>query len=144
MKINIVYDSKDGNGEKIAEDLMDIIKERGNEGHVYNARKTKPDKIGDADIYIFGSPTHLRGPSRRIRRLIKKAPFARKGKKYALFTTSSDGRGKAAIKMEKMLNKRGLRKGAGNLQFKTEGKKGPLERDYRDKIELFLEEVAAG
>jgi len=142
MKINIVYDSKDGNGEMIAEDLMNMIKESGNEGHIYNAKKTKPDKIGDADIYIFGSPTHLRGPSRRIRRLIKRAPFTKKESKYALFTMSSDGSGKAAEKMEKMLKKRGLIKCAANLQFKTEGKKGPLEKDYRDKIELFLEEVA--
>jgi len=142
MKINIVYDGKHGNIENIAEGLMDIIKESGNEAHIYYAKETEPEKIGDADIYIFGSPTHLRGPSRRIRRLIKKAHFAKKGTKYALFTTSSDGREKAAKKMEKMLKKRGLRKGAASLQLKIGGKKGPLEKDYKDKVERFLEEVA--
>ncbi len=142
MKINIIYDSKHGNGEKIAEDLMDMIKESGNEGHIYNARRTDPEKIGEADLYIFGSPTHWRGPSRRIRRIIKKTPFAKEGAKYALFTTYTDGKGKATDKMEKMLEGRGLRKGASNLNMKLDGKEGPLEKGHREKVKRFWGEFA--
>jgi len=142
MKINIIYDSKHGNGEKIAEELMDMIKERGYEAHIYNAKNTKPDKVGEADLYIFGSPTHLRGPSRRMRRIIKKTPFSEKGLKYALFTTSSNGKGKAANKMEKMLDEKGLKKHGTNLDLRLKGKKGPLEEGYRNKIEQFCEEFA--
>ncbi len=142
MKINIIYDSEHGNGEKIAEDLMDMIKEGGNEAHIYHAKKTDPETIGDADLYIFGSPTHLRGPSRRIKKIIKKAPFGKSGSKYALFTTSRDGKEKAAEKMEKMLKERGLKRGASNLHLRVEGKKGPLEKNYSEKIEHFLGEFA--
>jgi len=142
MKINIIYDSKDENGEKIAEDLMDMIKDRGDEAHMYHAKNIDPENIKDADLYVFGSSTHLRGPSRRIKRIIKKAPFSKKGARYALFTTSSDGKGKAADKMETMLKKRGLRKAASNLHLKVEGKKGPLESGYMKKVEGFLGEFA--
>ncbi len=142
MKINIIYDSKDENGEKIAEGLMDMIKDRGDEAHIYHAKKTEAEKIADADLYIFGSSTHLRGPSRRIKRIIKKAPFSKRGTKYALFTTSSDGKRKAAEKMETMLKKRGLSKAASNLHLKVEGKKGLLEKEYMKKIEGFLGEFA--
>jgi len=142
MKINIIYDSEHGNGEKIAEDLMDMIKDSDNEAHIYHARKTDPETIGDAELYIFGSPTHLRGPSRRIKKMIKKLPFGKSGAKYALFTTSRNGKGKAADKMEKMLKNRGLRKGASNLHLRVEGKKGALEKNYSEKIERFLGEFA--
>ncbi|MEF8832299.1 MAG: flavodoxin domain-containing protein [Candidatus Thermoplasmatota archaeon] len=142
MKINIIYDSRHGNEEKIAEDLMDMIKDEGDEAHIYHAKRTKPEKIGDADIHIFGSPTYIRGPSRKIKKIIKKAPFSEKEGNYGIFTTSNDGGGKAANKMEKMLKKRGLKKAVSNLNLRVEGKKGPLERGHMEKIEGFLGEFA--
>ncbi len=141
MKINIIYDSRYGNEETIAEDLMDMIKDEGDEAHIYHAKRTKPEKVGDADIHIFGSPTKMRGPSRKIKKIIKKTRFSKNGEKYGIFTTSKDGDGKTADKMEKMLKKRGLKKGVSNLNLRVDGKKGSLEKEHMEKIERFFGRV---
>lgn len=143
MRINIIYDSKSGKEEKIAEDLMDMIKEYGDEAHIYRAKNTTPEKIGDADLHIFGSPTTMRGPSRNIKKIIKKMPFSGKEANFGIFTTSKDGKGKAADKMEKMLKKRGMKKAVSNLNLRVKGKRGSLEKGHMEKIEGFLGEFAS-
>lgn len=142
MKINIIYDSKYGNGSKVAEDLMETIKENGLEGHMYSLKDTKPDEIGHADFYIFSSPTHIGGPSRQMKKMIKKGNLPEDGN-YGLITTSKKDGSKAADKMRKMLDKRGMNEKINNLNLRVKSRKGPLEKGYRDRVDEFFGEITA-
>lgn len=142
MKINIIYDSKYGNCRKVVEDFMETIKENGLEGHMYSLKDTKPDEIDPAGFYVFSSPTHMGGPSRKMKKMIKKGNLPKEGK-YGLITTSKKGGSKAADKMRKMLNKRGMTEEIKSLNLKVKSRKGPLEKGYRDRIDEFYGEINA-
>ncbi|MFP4000645.1 MAG: hypothetical protein ACLFU5_01935 [Thermoplasmata archaeon] len=141
MKINIIYDSKYGNGKTISEDLMEMVKENGLEAHIYSLKSTNPEKIGYADFFVFSSPTRFGGPSRRMKKMIKKGSLPENGE-YGLITTSKKDGEKTAIEMSKMLEERGMHKKVDDLNLKVKGKKGPLEKGYRDKIKRFYGDIA--
>ncbi len=135
MKIIIISEGKHGNGRVIAEELMGIVKDSGREAHIYSVEDVKPEKIQEGDLYVFVSPTHAMGPSRKMKKAVEKGLFPENGA-YGLITISKKQKRKTARKMEKYLEKRGLSKEVENLHL-LEDKKGNLKKGFRDELEKF-------
>ncbi|MFP4143419.1 MAG: hypothetical protein ACLFSM_06490, partial [Thermoplasmata archaeon] len=114
MKIIIISEGKHGNGRKVAEDVMGAIKEKGKEAHIYSVEDVKPKKIEKGGFYIFVSPTHTRGPGRKMKKAVKKGIFPDSAP-YGLITISKKQKGKTTEKMEKYLKKKGFSKEMSNL-----------------------------
>jgi len=121
---------------------MAIVKESGEEGHLYNLRETDPEDIERADFYVFGSPTQMIvGPTRRVKKAIKNTVFPNKESRYGLITTSKKEDSNTARKMERMLDERGVEKGVADLELHLEGKERTLQTDHPERIKAFYASI---
>ncbi|MBC7081372.1 MAG: flavodoxin family protein [Thermoplasmatales archaeon] len=136
MKVCIIYDSKYGNGKKCIDYISELIGKK-HKVEIFSADEVKPQNI-EADLYIFSSPTHIGSPTRKIKKILKK--ISKENAKYALMTTCIDEKTKSIEKMEKILSKKGMKKVA-DVKIKVNGIKGPLESNYKEKIEEFLKKI---
>ena len=136
MKINIIYESKFGNGKKMVEELSDILKAEKNEVKLFMFTDTRPDELPPADLYIFHSPTRQFMLPMGVRGFVKKFSPPSDGTRYALSTTYMDPRTIALKKMDAFLQKKGIVKLTDDLKIKVLDLKGPLE-DYGEKIREF-------
>ena len=132
MKVIVVYDSMFGNTKKVAEEIGKSISEnKEREVSVNDVKKVKADEVFNYDLILVGSPNHMGGPSRPIKKFIdglKKIDL--KGKKVAVFDTYvKKNVGKAVRKMEKRIIKNipELNLLAPGLSIKVMGIRGPLE-----------------
>lgn len=136
MKIQIVFDSKYGNGKRMIEKLAGKLVGQGHEVTMNYVQETKPDKIGFGDLYIFSTPTQVFSPTRKIKKFIKKVKYPEQAR-YAVITTCATGNPPAIEKMEKMLDKAGLPRVAEGLMIKALEMKGPLE-EYEEKLDKWI------
>ncbi len=141
MDINIIYDSKYGNGEEVCEYIKDVLEEKGHDSGLYFVREAKVKDLPEADLYIISAPTHIGSAPWKVKRYIKK--ISDEGANYALITTCLDEESKAIEKMRKKLSGTGLKEVGDGLKIKVEGMKGPLEEGYKEKVEDFLDEILA-
>jgi flavodoxin len=139
MKICIVYESKYGNGKKCVEYLQSIIKAKGHDVKTFSIRNIKPNLLPEADSYIFSSPTHIGSIPWKMKRFLKKIK-PKEGVKYALMATCINPDTKAIQKMEEILSKKGMIK-ISETKIKVKGMKGPLEENYKEKLDAFAEEI---
>jgi flavodoxin len=138
MRILLVFDSKYGNTEKIAQ-AMNTALSQANEVSLVRAAESKDITFSNFDLIIVGSPTNGGWPSPLAKAFLEAIPDgALKGKKAGAFDTGStpDGEGfitKTAIKVfgyaaprtAKML----ASKGAEVLKYDTfyvRGMEGPI------------------
>lgn len=146
MKISIIYDSKFGNTEKIAEIIKEIVIKKG-EVKIKKVTETKLKDINDVDLVVIGSPTHAGNVSEATKVLLNMIPKdSLKGKKFAVFDTSLATFGQnifkkgiikffgySAPKMANVLKKRG-----GEIlstqSFFVMGMKGPLKDDEMNRV----------
>lgn len=144
MKVCIVYESKYGNGKKCMEYLQDVMSKKGHDVEISSIREIKPESLPQADFYIFSSPTHIGGPPGKMKRFLKKVEIGQVGAKYALMTTCldpMDPKTKTLQKMEEILQTKGMMKDSDGLMIKVTGYYGPLEDDYKQKLEKFATEI---
>ncbi|MCK5289407.1 MAG: flavodoxin family protein [Candidatus Aenigmarchaeota archaeon] len=73
MNTLIVYDSKFGNTEKIAEAIAETLNSYGQAKTVL-ADKADPQELSDTDLLIIGSPTQAWRPTKPIQSFIKNIP----------------------------------------------------------------------
>lgn len=146
MKISVVYDSKFGNTQKIAETIKEVV-ERGNEVKVIHVTDIKIKDIESPDMVIIGSPTHAGNVSEATKVLLNMIPKdSLKNKPFAVFDTSvaSFGQnifmkgiikffGYSAPKMANVLKKRGA-KIVSIQSFFVMGMKGPLKEDEIKRV----------
>jgi flavodoxin len=71
MKINIVYESKYGNGKQCVDHLQNVIRKQGHDVATFSVRETKPDVLPPADLYVFSAPTQIGKPARKMRKFLK-------------------------------------------------------------------------
>jgi len=140
MKINIIYESKFGNGKKMIEELTDILKAKKQEVQLFMFTSTRPDCLPEADLYIFHSPTRQFMLPLGVRSFIKRFRPPDKKARYSLMTTYMDPRTIALKKMDAFLQKKGMVKAVDDFKVKALELKGPLE-DYGDKLKRFAEEL---
>jgi flavodoxin len=136
MKINIVYESKFGNGKNVVGDLVEILKAKKNEVRLFMFTDTKPDELPPADLYIFHSPTRQFMLPLGVRGFIKRFKPPADKTRYALSTTYMDPRTIALKKIDIFLQKKGMVKVTDDLKIKALDLKGPLE-DYKEKLKGF-------
>ena len=140
MKINIIYESKFGNGKKMLDELSQLLKDKKQEVELFNFTETDPQSLPQADLYLFHSPTRQFMLPLGVRSFIKRfTPPAEKAK-YALSTTYMDPRTIALKKIDAYLQKKGMVKVTEDLKIKVLELKGPLE-EYGEKIEDFAERL---
>ena len=130
-KIIIIYDSIFVNTKRVAESIGDGMSRIENwEVLVKEIKQVEPMEVFDYDVILIGSPNHMGGPTRGIKKLIDK--FGTLGlaeKKGAVFDTYvKKNVGKAVRKMEKRINKKvpGLKLVTPGLSVKVGGVRGPI------------------
>lgn len=140
MRINIVYESKFGNGKKMLDELAQLLKDKKNEVEFFKFTETDPADLPAADLYIFHSPTRQFMLPIGVRSFVKKFNPPAEKTKYALSTTYMDPRTIALKKIDAFLQKKGMVKAIEDLKIKTLDIKGPLEeyspiiKDFADRL----------
>ena len=144
MKAFIIYDSRYGNTEQIAQAISDGLT---GDVNVVRASDVDPSKLKTCDLLILGSPTHGGLPMEGVYNLLK-TPLALEGVSVAAFDTRTKWSlfGYAAPKIAK-----GLQRNGGTLIVPPEGflvlgmhgplKDGELERakKWAQHLSLTLE-----
>jgi menaquinone-dependent protoporphyrinogen IX oxidase len=131
MKALIVYDTKYGNTQKVAELIAEGYKSiAGNEAVVENVSEVDPQQDQNYDLIVIGSPNHVGSYTGKIKKFIKRLPNSTiKGSSYAVFDTylGKDFE-KASKKMEKQIDKilPNLNRVSSGLSIKVGGMKGPI------------------
>ena len=141
MKINIIYASWFGNGKRVAEELAEIFIEKNQDVGLFSIMEKMDNKIPDADLYIFSSPTRKFSLPANVKEFISSFVPPKSQALYALMTTYMDPRTIALKKMESILNSKGMLKAVDDFKIKALGIKGPLENDYNEKLRAFAEEI---
>lgn len=135
MKALIVYDSKFGNTEKIAQAIAAALGTAGDVRLVKINTVTLED-IKGWDILLVGSPTHAWGPSKATKSFIKSLkPGTLSNIKAAAFDTGYRSRlsGSAAKKIEEALLRAGGAIVAEAMRFVVNGNEGPLAQGELDR-----------
>ena len=140
MKVNIVYQSKYGNGKVCVDHLTEALKGQGNEVHVFSVLESDPRSLPEADLYVFSCPTHARSIPGKTKKFIKRAPVLGEGTRYTALTTYAS---KTFVleQMDKLAGKKGWVKATDGLSLVVTSAKGPLEEGYQQKLDDFAARI---
>ena len=138
MKVLIVFDTKHGNTQKVAELIADGINSiEGNETEVVNVNDFDLNEGKTYDLLIIGSPNHVGSHVKSIKKLIKNLSSANvKASSFAAFDTyMSKDFEKAVKKMEKQISENlpNSTKALPGLSIKVGGMKGPIVEEDLSK-----------
>jgi len=147
MKSLIVYDSKHGNTEKIANMIMNGMKEGGAAGTVAKrGDQCTADDFKGVDVWVFGSPVHIGGPTGDAKKALRAAiGTGASGKKGTAFDTrfaSAKGGKGAAEKMSEKMAEAGMKIVAEPQWFIVEKTKGPLAAGEEDRAKAMGKKIA--
>lgn len=149
MKTLVVYDSRYGNTEQIAEAIADALP---GEVPVLRMDQVTAAEIEAVDLLFLGCPTHGSMPSEAAQSLLEKVGSpARKDAKAATFDTRLSWGflqrwgGFAAPKMADTLKEKGWTLAAEPEGFVVKGlRKGPLKRGQPDRAAAWAKEIVEG
>jgi menaquinone-dependent protoporphyrinogen IX oxidase len=141
MKVQILYESKFGNGKKCVDYLGNVITEKGHEVRTSSIRDVKPNSISQSDLYIFSSPTRMGNAHGKMKKFLKKMEIPGEGRKYALIATYVDPETKTLTTMEGLAKAKGMTKATDGIKIKVNGMKGPLEDSYEEKLDEFASKI---
>ena len=142
MKTIIIYESNFGNTKKVAEKIrenLNLIEK--NETIIKTVKEVDPIEILNFDLILFGSPNHMGGPTRGIRKFIDKLEKVDlKGKKIATFDTYvRKNINKAVRKMERRIKEKipNIEVITPGLSIKVSGVGGPvIETEFLKVVEF--------
>jgi len=146
-KVIVVYESRYGNTKLVAEKIIEGMREvEGIETVLAEVKEVDLNKIPNYDAILIGSPNHIGGPTRGIKKFIDKLGKLSLGeKRFAVFDTylGKDFE-KAVKKMEKRINEKapGLKLIAPGLSIKVQGMKGPIGEGEFPKCKEFGNKIA--
>jgi flavodoxin len=137
----VIYESVFGNTKRAAEAIIEGMKGAGVEATVSTPKELGPNQLSDFDAIIIGSPNHMGGATRGIKKFIDKlGKLKPEGKLVAVFDTYA-GREyeKAVKKMEKQLGEKapGLKIASPGLSIRVEGMRGPISEGELPKGKEF-------
>jgi flavodoxin len=146
-KVIIVYESVFGNTKMVAESIIEGMREvSGIEATLSKPKEVDLNQIVGYDAILVGSPNHMGGATRGIRKFIDKlAKINLEGKLAAVFDTYAGGEFEKAVKkMEKQIGKKvpGLKLAAPGLSIKVEGMRGPIAEGELPKCKEFGLKIA--
>jgi len=136
-----------GNTKRVAEVIGESIS--GNEKMevlVKEIKHVQPMVTLDYDVILIGSPNHMGGSNRGVKKFIDKlGKVGLVGKNGAVFDTYvKKNVGKAVRKMEKRINQKvsGLEIIIAGLSVKVGGVRGPVEKEELPKFIAFGKKIA--
>jgi len=140
-KAIVIYESVFGNTKRAAEAIIEGVKEAGVEATLSTPKELDPNQLSDFDAIIIGSPNHMGGATRGIKKFIDKlGKLKLEGKLVAVFDTYAGGEYEKAVKkMEKQLGEKapGLKIASPGLSIRVEGMRGPLSEGELPKGKEF-------
>lgn len=147
VKVIVVHESKYGNTRRVAETIIEGIKEIGGiEASLSGLKETDFEKITNYDLILIGSPNHMGGPTRGIKGFIDKlSKLQLNGKMFAVFDTyMGKDFEKAVKKMERQIREKvpKLKQIASGLSIKVRGMKGPIADGELPKCREFGKKIA--
>mgnify|MGYP001027438066 FL=1 len=146
-KVIVVYESKYGNTKLVAETIIEGMKQvKGIETALNEVKEIDLHQISSYDAILIGSPNHIGGPTRSIKKFIDKLGKLNLGeKRFAVFDTylGKDFE-KAVKKMEKRINEKapGMKMIAPGISIRVQGMKGPIAEAELPKCKEFGKKLA--
>jgi len=146
-KVIVVYESKYGNTKLVAETIIEGMRQvKGTETALSEVKEIDLHQISIYDAVLIGSPNHIGGPTRGIKKFIDKLGKLNLGeRRFAVFDTYlvKDFE-KAVKKMEKRINERvhGFKMIAPGLSIRVQGMKGPIAEGELPKCKEFGKKLA--
>jgi len=146
-KVIVVYESKYGNTKLVAEKIIEGMREvSGVETVLAELKEVDSSQLVGFDAILVGSPNHIGGATRSIKKFIDAlGKLNLEGKLAAVFDTYLGGDFEKAVKkMEKQISEKapGLRLAAPGLSIRVEGMKGPITEGELPKCKEFGVKIA--
>lgn len=146
MKGIIVYHSRFGNAQKLAEAIGRGLTESGQDVQVM-AVENAPDPDPSLDFVVIGGSTRMARASGKIKKYASKAAKALPGKSFATFSTGGSVYNDKAAKQASdhlfaLLNEAGLVPLATPLKAGVSEMKGPLVEGEEERAVTFGKELA--
>jgi len=142
LKIIIIYDTKHGNTQKVAELIgegLNTVKE--NVVTFRNVEEFDPNKEEIYDLILIGTPNHYGKPTKPIKKFIEDLPNSSlKVKSFAVFDTYMFKQYEKTVKkMEKKINvlMPSLHKVSSGLSIRVAKTKGPILDEELPKCKEF-------
>jgi flavodoxin len=140
-KAIVIHESVFGNTKRAAEAIIEGMNGAGVEATLSTPKELDPNQLSDFDAIIIGSPNHMGGATRGIKKFIDKlGKLKLEGKLVAVFDTYAGGEYEKAVKkMEKQLGEKapGLKIASPGLSIRVEGMRGPLSEGELPKGKEF-------
>ncbi len=147
-RVIVAYESKYGNTKVAAETIVEGMGEAGGiETIIRRAKEVDFDEVSKCDVILIGSPNHIGGPTRSVRKLIDKiGKLDLEEKQVAVFDTylGKDFE-KAVRKMERRINEKApvLKLIVPGLSIKVQGMKGPIFEEELPRCKDFGRKIAS-
>jgi flavorubredoxin len=147
VKALVTYESKYGNTKLVAETIAAGMREvSGVEAGLSELKEVDLNKLNEFDAILIGSPNHMGGATRGIRKFIDKLGKVNIEEKLAaVFDTYMGGDFEKAVKkMEKQISEKvsGLKLVAPGLSIRVEKAKGPITEGELPKCKEFGVKIA--
>ena len=142
MKVLIVFDTKHGNTQKVAELIADGINSvEGNETEVVNVKDFNLSGEMTYDLILIGSPNHVGTYTKSIKKFVKNLSGSTVNVNlFAAFDTYMKGDFEKAVKkMEKQINENfpNSTMALPGLSIKVGGMKGPIVEEDLSKCKEY-------
>ena len=146
MKVLVVYESKFGNTERVAQAIASGLKGNGlAEVVLKRAKEASQNDFKDSEAWVIGSPTHITGASPQARKAMRIAVRSgAEGKVATGFDTRFPKIDMGAIEeLRRMLRTGGVNVILEPKAFIVQGYKGPLAQGEEEKARRFGEQIAS-
>ena len=145
-RVIVVYESKYGNTKIVAEKISEGLNAgKGIKVDLRSLKEVEVNKIPEYDVILVGSPNHIGGPTRGIKKFIDKlGKLDLKTKWVAVFDTHMLADERAHAKMEERIGEKapGLKIVTPGLSIKVDGMEGPIAEGELPRCIDFGERVA--
>lgn len=140
-KAIVIYESVFGNTKHAAETIIEGMKGAGVDATLSTPKELDPNQLTDFDAVLVGSPNHMGGATRGIRKFIDKlGKLKPEVKLVTVFDTHAGNEYEKAVKkMEKQIGEKapGLKLASPGLSIRVEGMRGPITEGELPKCKEF-------
>ena len=140
-KAIVIYESVFGNTKHVAETIIEGMKGGVVDATLSTPKELDPNQLTDCDAVLVGSPNHMGGATRGIRKFIDKlGKLKLEAKLVAVFDTYAGNEYEKAVKkMEKRIGEKapGLKLSSPGLSIRVEGVRGPITEGELPKCKEF-------
>ncbi len=138
MIVSIIYHTRFGNNESIADRLSEILENKGYGVLVQSINDTEPAEVPPSDLYVVCSPTHVGSLPVKLNRFLKKLTL-KPDSRYAAIATHAGSDSKTAEKIAFLMESNGAVAAKKPLQLLVEDLKGPLVQSWPEELENWAE-----